>query len=295
LSELLIQNTSKKRVIIHVQYGLSNRLRALASAWWIAQRTGRELLVIWEPDVHCDCTFDDLFINHGLNVFDANTLNLENSDIYDYMNAPLRRANQLRINHETGKDLFIKSAYNLDYNFIDQKSENEFLRKLRPVHEAVEVINRYDISDMIGLHIRMGAGANYDKDRWDSDEFLDATAKELMHYWRSKSHYNNFIPLVEQILSENPAQKFFLAADMQLIYDVFKQRFGESVVYHPRNIYDRSKQQQITALIDMYSLSRTKLIYGSTWSAFTELAARLGGKPVKLSGRDFGDTSTKTT
>lgn len=284
-----MQFSVSKKVIIHVQYGLSNRLRALASAWNIAKATNRELFLIWEPDVHCDCGFDDLFIEHNVNIMPLNSVDSESADLYDYMNGPKRRANLLKINHDTDKDIYIKSAYTLDYSFYDRNSENEFLRSLKPVKEVEFIINSFNVSDMIGLHIRMGAGVNYNNDPWDSSLYLDATGKELMYYWRARSHYNSFIPVVRKILKENPSQKFFLAADMQITYDTFMKLFDNSITFYPRKIYDRSKQQQITALIDMYCLSRTKMIYGSTWSAFTELATRLSDVPFKLSGKDFGE------
>lgn len=278
---------NEKHIIIDLQFGLSNRLRALASAYVLAKKTNRKLIVIWQPDVHCNCTFDELFTGHNLYVVDSNPFEIGDTCYYDYMNAPLRRANKLRIDHETDKDIFIRAAYTLDYSFYNKDDENEFLRLLKPVAPVLNKLKQFDISSMIGLHIRMGAGKNFDKERWDSDEFLDSTGKEFMYFWRDRSHYDAFIPLVQEILEKNPEQKFFLSADLKLIYDVFTEKFGENIIYNQRTIYDRSKKQQISALLDLYCLSKTKMIYGSAWSAFTEVASRIGGNPCKLSGIDF--------
>lgn len=277
----------KPKVYIHVQFGLSNRLRAIASAYIIARDLGRKLVVIWEPDVHCDCRFDDLFVNHCLYVEDSFNYSLEHMDCYNYMNGPLRREGKLRINLNTDKVIYVKSAYTLDYKLYNKDEEDKFLRSLQVVDGIMETVNRFDLTDMIGLHVRMGGGVNYDTDLWDSDKYLDAKGKELMNYWREKSHFKTFLPLVEKILEKNPDQKFYLAADMQLIYDVFIEKFGDKITYFPRNVYDRSLEQQYTALIDLYCLSRTRMIYGSNWSSFSEVAARLGNREVKLSGVHF--------
>ena len=50
-----------KFVICEVRNGLGNRLRALGSAMAFARRTARPLLVVWVPDLHCDCGFRSFF------------------------------------------------------------------------------------------------------------------------------------------------------------------------------------------------------------------------------------------
>lgn len=48
-------------LVVHVQHGLSNRLRALASAASVAAAVGMPLKVIWLSDHHCAARFSDLF------------------------------------------------------------------------------------------------------------------------------------------------------------------------------------------------------------------------------------------
>ena len=47
-------------LLLH-DFGLSNRLRSLASAVQLARDTERELVVDWQPDPGCNATFGDLF------------------------------------------------------------------------------------------------------------------------------------------------------------------------------------------------------------------------------------------
>ena len=48
-------------LFVHVQHGLSNRLRALASAASVAAAVGMPLKVVWLSDHHCSARFSDLF------------------------------------------------------------------------------------------------------------------------------------------------------------------------------------------------------------------------------------------
>ena len=49
----------------------------------------------------------------------------------------------------------------------------------------------------------------------------------------------------------------------------------------------------IYSIVDMLNLGRTKLILGSGWSSYSEVAAYIGGAqgqpvPILMAGRDFG-------
>ena len=52
---------SRPALILHVENGLANRLRALVSASLLARRSGRQLVVVWPTDDHCHARFEDLF------------------------------------------------------------------------------------------------------------------------------------------------------------------------------------------------------------------------------------------
>ena len=59
-------------VILQVMHGLGNRLRALVSAISFTPTLGRRLAVVWEPDIHCNARFSDLFLPlAGIPVFDG--------------------------------------------------------------------------------------------------------------------------------------------------------------------------------------------------------------------------------
>ncbi|MBU1013816.1 MAG: hypothetical protein KKG99_12490, partial [Bacteroidetes bacterium] len=277
----------KPKLYIDVQFGLCNRLRALASASVLGESTSRELVLIWNPDVHCDTKFSELFDNHLNESGMIQAEKLSEMEVYDYMNGELRRSNSLYINCNTKKDIYIRSAYTLDYGHFNKAKEDVFLRQLVANKCILEQAEKYSVDNMIGIHIRMGGGVNYDKDKWDSDLFLDKKGTELMHYWRERSHYKVFEKKIDELLSKDKNTLFYIAADQREIYEVFTEKYNKNIVFHARDTYDRSYEQQIMAMIDLYVLSRTKIIYGSNWSSFSEVASRIGGNKLFLSGIHF--------
>ena len=55
----------------------------------------------------------------------------------------------------------------------------------------------------------------------------------------------------------------------------------------------RDCQSMIYSLVDMMNLARTRLILGSGYSSYSEVAAQMGGRhgaalPILMAGRDFG-------
>ena len=56
-----LRRSSRKHVIVDTQYGLGNRLRTLASAMAVAAAEKRPLVVVWTPDLHCNCSIRTLF------------------------------------------------------------------------------------------------------------------------------------------------------------------------------------------------------------------------------------------
>ena len=57
----LKQHSSPRVLIVDVKNGLGNRLRALCSAMSVAAALRRPLILVWVPDLHCNCSFSRLF------------------------------------------------------------------------------------------------------------------------------------------------------------------------------------------------------------------------------------------
>jgi hypothetical protein len=135
----------------------------------------------------------------------------------------------------------------------------------------------------------MEAGKGRDNNAYDSQENWSKDSHEQIHYWREKSHYSVFLKRIDALLEDEPDRKIFLATDLPENYEVFIGTYKDKLLYLPRTVYDRSKEQILYGLADAILLSQSTHLLGSTWSSFSEIAMRLSTclKKVEMSGVDF--------
>jgi len=270
VEEMNTMRKKRRKLYIQVKNGLGNRLRALASAQAIAEATDRQLLVYWPRDNHCDCSFSDLFSTHlpvSVNHFEGK---LSSGDLDTLLKQDM--------------DIYLSSACTLKSKYTSWEKECKYLRSLSFSKEVQKIISSVDVSNCVGVHVRMGQ-QNYS---FESTEGWDRNTKEKLEASRKESHYTVFI----EEMTRRPTNDFFVAADSQEIYDAMIRKFGSRIKYLKRQVFDRSREQLFYALADVVLLSKCVLLLGSPWSSFTELASRLGATTI-IAGRDFGvKTST---
>ena len=126
-----------KWLAVRAMHGLANRMRAYCSASAWAAQTGRRLLVLWEPDVHCAARFDELFeVPEGVTVVAGATLDAFPTELWkrvDQMGPPKARRRNALSDDAHGRSLFVTSAYRLEASpQIEQPRHDACLRALRP-------------------------------------------------------------------------------------------------------------------------------------------------------------------
>jgi hypothetical protein len=283
----------RRRLVVDTQHGLGNRLRALGSAAAVAQATGRELVVLWTPDHHCDCRLSDLFDTDLPVVEHADDLPAPLRQAlrrYNYMEIEPGAQKDEPIDTDRDEDILVRSAFVLRHPASHWESENRLLQALRPSAAVQALVDSVALpADCIGAHVRMEAGAGLDHNPWDSAGNWSAESHAAIHHWRAKSHYSAFIRRIDALLAEGRHHHLFLATDLPENYRVFQQVYGDRLRFLPRTLYDRSAEQIRYALADAILLSRCTWLLGSTWSSFSELAMRLatGFEKVEMSGTDF--------
>lgn len=281
----------RSKFYIDAQHGLGNRLRAIASAAAISENSGHELVIVWEPDAHCDCQFGDLFTYDGAveSRRFIETAAGDGAKIYNYM--PLESGGQTDqpVYAETDGDIYARSAYVLKSALSSWESENLFLRSLTPVDRIQELVRSVRHPNEVSAHVRMEAGAGRDHNTWDRPENWRPEDHSLIHEWRAKSHFSHFLRRLDTLFAKKSHATLFLAADLPETYEIFADHFGEKLVRLQRTVYDRSLEQLHYAMADAILLGRSPLLLGSTWSSFSELAMRLAPEPIKIemSGQDF--------
>jgi len=297
-------NVSKRKLYINTKNGLSNRLRAFASAYNIAKASNRKLVVIWIPDFHCEAKFTDLYKINSLfkdiefieesskadfpktieyKVAEYEDLN-KNRVIYNY-----DKANNTYIDDTTDHDIYIISACSLNNKHVTWHKDSALLRQLEPTDEIIikinEFNNKYKLHEVIGVHIRMGQPP--EKAPYENISNYNESTKQSCMKWRASSHYSVFLKEMDRIVSENPEQVFLLCCDNEEGFNEIIKMDKYKIISTEKVVYDRSKEQVKSAVIDLILLAKTKYMLGSNWSSFTEIAHRLSGKPLKLAGVDF--------
>ncbi len=280
----------RAKLFIDAQHGLGNRLRALGSAAAIAQASDRELVIVWQPDDHCDGRITDLFDYDGAVIEDRFVeIAAETCDVYNYMpNEPGSEKDAL-IRLDTDKDIYARAAFVLNNPHSDWVSENRFLQSLTPIEQVRDLVRSVRHPNDLSAHVRMEAGAGLDHNSYDRPENWLPEDHALIHAWRAKSHFSHFLNRIDALIAQGRAERIFLAADLPGTYAEFQHHYGDRLAWLPRSLYDRSSEQLHYALADAILLSRAPLLLGSTWSSFSELAMRLAPEAiaVEMSGKDF--------
>lgn len=279
----------RPRLYVDAQHGLGNRLRALASGAAIAQETGRELILLWTPDHHCDCRFADLFEPDIAVIESPDKVPATGVRRYTYMELEPGARKDQPIELDTPEDVLVRSAYVLSHPASRWETENTQLRGLKPQRRVADLVASVDVRGCIGAHVRMEAGKGLDHNTYDASANWSQDSHDQIQYWRGKSHYSAFLNRIDALFTEQPGLRLFLATDLPENYDVFRRHYGERLRFLPRQVYDRSREQIIYALADAILLSRCERLLGSTWSSFSELAMRLSTTfaKIEMSGKDF--------
>jgi len=279
------------KIFVDAQHGLGNRLRALASAATIASKTGRELVVVWQPDHHCEARLSDLFEYEGAVVEEAFVAEAEKQGctVYNYMEVEDGSKKDAPIVLQDTGDIYARSAYVLNSPFSTWNDENHFLRSLRPVETVRALVASVRQPNDVSAHVRMVGGGDYEHLAYEALENWTKEGHEQTDFWRKKSHFSHFMARLDSLITEGRADRIFVAADKQETYDAFLETFGERVAYLPREVFDRSAEQLRYALADALLLGSSPLLLGSTWSSFSELAMRLSPQKmvIEMSGKDF--------
>jgi len=308
----LLRSSRRKYVIVDAKNGLGNRLRAFASASAVAASLGRPVMVVWVSDLHCNCSFRNLF-RPTLHLavleeeFPHTNLTADRFQVYNYMRPEPGAIKDEPIKPDPQRHLYFKSAFLMSHRMGGWHMAQRQIARLTPVAEVAArlVANK----TMVGLHVRTVFDAPRDDAtartalgkeavRAAVSEYGTEGARQLLQ-WRKASHWSQFVPHIAALLREDTTHvHFYLAADSQDAYDGLSRRFpGRMLLTERHCASERCDFRDCTgmrySLIDLMNLARTRLILGSGWSSYSEVAAYWGGEggkpvPMLLSGRDFG-------
>jgi len=319
----MLRDSRERYVIVDAKNGLGNRLRALASAMAVAATLDRPLLLVWVSDLHCNCSFRRLFaqplpftlLEEEIPL--ANLTDPRHFQRYNYMRPEPGAVKDAPIIPDPRRHLYFKSAFVMNHAHGKWTHAQQQIQRLVPAARVARQL----IADktMVGLHIRNVFDAPRDSRTFSSTTGNEAIAAAEKEYgrkgtskllaWRKAAHWSNFVPRITSLmrqhsltrtsggLSQQPL-RFYLAADSEEAYASLLKRFPNRILVTRRECASercdfRDCEGTLYALVDMLNLARTRLILGSGWSSYSEVAAYLGGSsgnpvPILMAGRDFG-------
>lgn len=197
------------------------------------------------------------------------------------------------------KHVYFKSAYvanALPKSLNSRQLLDQEMIGLTPsvgVRHIVQSINQTRLSTSYGVHVRSRMLKN---DNIRVNRLCEYTRLGAMttDYWRSRSQPSVFSDKMRETLRTNPSATFFVATDDVRVMQTLRKQFPGRIDSIERSCDGRDGSCVLYAMADLLCLSKTKGIFGSYWSSFSEAAGRLsGGKSLVLSGRDFGKEKPK--
>ncbi len=147
--------------------------------------------------------------------------------------------------------------------FFLSETENyrEWFLLTPEMNERVERECRNYTDKMVGVHIRRT------DNRWAIE----------------KSPLSSFETKMDEELAADNTVRFYVATDDKMVKDALCERYHQHILTSQGDLQRWGNKEGIwQALAEMYALSRTKKIYGSYYSSFSEMAARLGNIELQI-------------
>jgi len=258
----------KNKIISTAQGGLANRIICLVNSMRIADETNRELLLYWPKDKSCNCHFKDLFENDIKEVSKEELKKVITSKDYEIYQNDLKNFKNKKghILIDNAKFIaFLEKEVRFRTKEIPDELKKEFMRYLRRIEIKEEFLkiaedfsSRFN-NNTIGIHIRKG-------------DF-----KTLKGGLARISNDELYIEIMKKEIKENPNTTFFLATQDEETENKFKDVFKDRIILYPKNTKLRGDEGALEeALIEFLLLSKTKKVYGTFESTFSQLASLLG-------------------
>lgn len=260
--------------------GLANRMRAVASAYSLSKKLNAKVQVVWFKDWTLNAPFDSIFMPVDTKLFKLREAGLWDKMVNDrprqknfyLFNIPQSILYRRRIYEKQMAGLkehqfdFLKWAeghrcYMSCYHEFGMTDDVDYTKLFRPTKEVQELIDNYTCQfscHTIGLHIR----------RTDHSQSI------------AKSPTTLFFDYADKEIATDNDTRLFLATDSEAVKEEMTDRYGERIITSASQADRNSITGIREGLADMWALSKTARIYGSSGSSFSPMASRIGGTPL---------------
>ena len=257
--------------------GLANRMKAIDAAIQLISGTDLALKIYWFRDKGLNCRFNQLF--QSLDLPQVSLIEATSFDSFSY-DRPRKR--NLYIPRFFQSFYFDDCVYEAEatermYQHFDFRSWAinkrtylascvyffppapdtrlfQFFHPVPALQQRIDEVSRTFGNRCVGVHIR----------RTDNLSSINESPTKL------------FIDRMQMMVQSDEDTCFYLASDSSEEKSKMKATFGERILTSVTDLSRNSVQGIQDALVELYALSKTKMILGSVKSSYSETAAQIG-------------------
>ena len=264
------------KIVLEPFGGLANRMRVITSGLWLGKLTQKEVKLIWNIDAELNCPFEELFES----IQNLEIINKKN--IYRFLRTVKSESTIKKLIRKYGRLYFAQ-------NYVI--FEDEIVRAIRA--GKLDILNFSKITKNMYFITCEGFAGNFDAlNLFVPKPDIRSRIEEQSQRFNNKTHgihirrtdhdvavrnspTSLFTERIIADLKRDPDINYFLSTDDHEIEKQFKSQFGKKILTIEKE-YSRNTPDGIKdALVDFYCLANTQKIYGSYWSSFSQLAARI--------------------
>ncbi len=285
-------HSHSKPAIVTAVGGLGNRLRAIDSAFYLCKTVNRPLKVFWFNEWNVRARFRDLFDPILLP-----GVTLKDGSFPEYLlyGPSYAKRNYLiplfcqRIRFGRRRMFSMQEGYKMELAgiipSIFQKTNQtvfctcgsriapppadyKLFSIFHPISPIMDIVNNltalFPQNGCVGIHVRRG-------------DNLQSTRN---------SPTNLFIKRMDHLLDSGCCESFYLATDSEHVRSELLTRYGRHVIFNEGDPSRFTNNGMRNGVIDMWTLSRCKEIYGSDGSTFSLTASEIGEIPHHIVAMD---------
>ncbi|MBR1595072.1 MAG: glycosyl transferase [Phocaeicola sp.] len=257
--------------------GLANRMKAIDAAIQLISGTDLALKIYWFRDKGLNCRFDQLF-----QPLDLPQVSLIEATSFDSFSYDRPRKRNLYIPRLFQLFYFDDCVYEAEvtermYQHFDFRSWAinkrtylascvyffppapdarlfQFFHPVPALQQRIDEVSRTFGNRCVGVHIR----------RTDNLSSINESPTKL------------FVDRMQMMVQSDKDTYFYLASDSSEEKRKMKATFGKRILTSVTDLSRNSVQGIQDALVELYVLSKTKMILGSVKSSYSETAAQIG-------------------
>ncbi len=268
----------KNQITLEPCAGLGNRILALVSTYKYAKETDSELTIVWKREEASYAKFQNLF-----KPLDGKIM------VEEIVEMPLKRQPLQTLWGYLKKRKYKTGAIFLDCDkFGNEDSAHNVYRGRKYYSKATGLCCPIGHADFMCLHPSEVIDSMA-RDVWSriTDHTIGIHVRRTDHVLAiENSPMELFLETMDFCLKEDSEATFYVATDDQQVLSELTAKYPGKIINFsgPKS---RNKEAGIqAAVIDMWSLSKCRKIYGSYGSTFSQCAALIGDVPLVVLKRE---------